>query len=161
MGFFCYPNPYFMSKVPDCQEMSEVPPYRRLRAYAFDPSLSIKLDTAVINNIVYKVPWEEVSPGPVGDYIEVIDTDPSSEQFYRPVNLNDHFILAQDGLDPDESNPQFHQQMVYAVAMTTIRNFEIALGRKILWSPYRDKKGRARRYMGKLRLYPHALREAN
>jgi hypothetical protein len=29
---------------------------------------------------------------------------------------------------PSESNPQFHQQMVYAVAMTTIQNFEKALG---------------------------------
>ena len=33
------------------------------------------------------------------------------------------------GSTPSEGNPQFHQQMVYAVAMTTIHNFERALGR--------------------------------
>ena len=44
------------------------------------------------------------------------------------------YLLAQDGLAPSESNPQFHQQMVYAVAMTTIRHFERALGREALWA---------------------------
>ena len=51
------------------------PVYRRLRGYAFDPSLSAQLDTAVINETVYRVPWENssggngdagLSPGPVG-----------------------------------------------------------------------------------------------
>lgn len=137
------------------------PPLRKLRAYAFDPSLSLKLDTSVINNITYKVEWEEVKPGPVGEYIEVVDFDPSSQAFYQPVDLGQTFILAQDGLDPAESNPQFHQQMVYAVAMTTIKNFERALGRKITWSPYRDKSGKPTDYVQRLRIYPHALREAN
>ncbi len=31
-------------------------------------------------------------------------------------------------------HPQFHQQFVYAVMMTTIKNFEKALGRKVLWA---------------------------
>ena len=43
--------------------------------------------------------------------------------------------LAQDGLEPSESNPQFHQQMVYAVAMNTIQSFERALGRRVMWAP--------------------------
>ena len=46
-------------------------------------------------------------------------------------------LLAQDGLAPSEANPQFHQQMVYAVAMTTIGHFEQALGRVALWSSHR------------------------
>ena len=54
---------------------------------------------------------------------------------YEPVDLNDPQLLAQDGWAPSEGNPQFHQQMVYAVAMTTIGNFEKALGRKALWAP--------------------------
>jgi hypothetical protein len=33
--------------------------------------------------------------------------------------------------------PQFHQQMVFAVAMRTINTFERALGRPVLWA--RDK----------------------
>ncbi len=102
-----------------------------------------------------------VTPGPVGEYVEVIDYDPSSKCFYRPVDLSDSFILAQDGLDPSESNPQFHQQMVYAVAMTTIRNFELALGRKIMWSSHRDMDEKKDNFVPRLRIYPHALREAN
>jgi hypothetical protein len=106
------------------------PKFRELRGYAFDPSLSLKIDTVTINEIVYRVPWEEdLLAGPVGECVEVIDVDPTVNKFYAPVDLNDRYALAMAGLDPSESNPQFHQQMVYAVAMTTIRNFELALGR--------------------------------
>src|SRR5262249_16002930 len=64
---------------------------------------------------------------------------------------------------PSEGNPQFHQQMVYAVAMTTIRLFENALGRRAMWAPRLYKKDERLReeYVGRLRIHPHALREAN
>ncbi|MCY7360342.1 MAG: hypothetical protein LH609_23375 [Rudanella sp.] len=144
-----------------------LPPYRRLRGYAFDPSLSLEMDTADVNEVVYKIRWEDdLSDGPVGEYLEVVDYDPSSNVFYHPVNLNQPYVLAQDGLDPSESNPKFHQQMVYAVAMTTIQNMERALGRWIFWNGYRQiGVGKNARYedefVQRLRLYPHALREAN
>jgi hypothetical protein len=145
--------------------MENPPPYRRLRVYTFDPSLGAKLETSLINQTVLKIPWETVAVGPVGDYLEVVDYDPASDLFYAPVNLNDPSLLAQDGLAPSEGNPKFHQQMVYAVAMATIQNFESALGRKALWAPYyqRDKNGEVKRALpvGRLRIYPHALREAN
>jgi hypothetical protein len=58
--------------------------------------------------------------------------------------------------------------MVYAVAMTTIANFERALGRKALWSERRwDERGdripgdSGSRFVERLRIYPHALREPN
>lgn len=150
--------------------MNTKPPFRKLRGYAFDPSLSQKAETAGINSIVYKVPWEDLTghddAGKTaclkGEYLEIVDYDPTVGKYYRPVNLNDPYILAQDGLDPSEGNPMFHQQMVYAVAMTTIRNFERALGRKVIWAPRRlaDKK-RYQEYVQHLRIYPHALREAN
>src|SRR3954447_14208357 len=112
------------------------PTYRRLQAYTFDPALSTQLDTALINKTILRVPWEEkLQPGPCGEYVEVVDYDPASRRFYEPVDLNSPELLAQDGLDPSEGDPRFHQQMVYAVAMTTIRNFERALGRKALWAP--------------------------
>mgnify|MGYP003297592189 CR=1 FL=1 len=38
-------------------------------------------------------------------------------------------LWLQDGLAPAEGNPQFHQQMVYAVASLTIDRFERALRR--------------------------------
>ncbi len=163
--------------------MTKKPPFRKLRGYAFDPSLSLKVDTALINNITYKIPWEEnLEPGPKGEYLEVIDYDPTVKKWYAPVNLNDLYIAAQDGLDPSGSNPQFHQQMVYAVAMTTIKNFESALGRPVLWSPRivkappRANSGRGKKkdteeetqdvrqtyhYVHTLRIYPHAIRDAN
>lgn len=137
------------------------PPFRKLRGYAFDPSLSIQMDTALINNITYKIPWEELQPGPMGEYIEVIDYDPTVQRFYQPLQPDDPYCLVQDGLDPSEGDPRFHQQMVYAAVMLTITNFERALGRKVIWSCRRVLDERYEVYVPKLRVYPHALREAN
>jgi subtilisin family serine protease len=136
------------------------PQLRRLRVYAFDPSLSTALETAHLNEVTIPVAWEkELQPGPVGEYVEIVDHDPPSGAFYAPVNLNDPHLLATDGIAPSEGNPQFHQQMVYAVAMRTIANFEYALGRKAQWSPRRT--GEKETFVRRLRIYPHALREQN
>lgn len=147
------------------EELSNVPPFRRLRGYAFDPSLSLRLDTAAINQVVFEVPWEgRLLPGPKGQYVEVVDFDPASGCWYEPVDLNAVHLLAQDGVAPSEGNPQFHQQMVYGVAMNTIANFERALGRQVLWSPRYDPTGptgRRETFVPTLRIYPHALRAAN
>ena len=52
--------------------------------------------------------------------------------------------------------------MAYGVVMRTIRNFERALGRPVLWSDQRPKDRRKpAQFVQKLRIYPHALREAN
>lgn len=138
------------------------PPFRKLRGYAFDPLLSNQSATADINSVIYRINWESLQPGPIGEYVEVIDYDPTIKKFYEAVDLNHPYLLAQDGLAPSESNPQFHQQMVYAVAMTTIQNFEQALGRKVIWAPRRlaDRR-KYQEYVQCLRIYPHALREAN
>jgi hypothetical protein len=113
------------------------PDFRHLRAYAFDPSLETKLDTAPISQVMIPTRWEEVAPGPIGEYLEVIDVDPASGCVYAPVDLDHPHVLVQDGLPPSEGNPQFHQQMVYAVAMNAVHRFELALGRPIFWSPLR------------------------
>jgi subtilisin family serine protease len=141
------------------------PAFRALRGYSIDPSLTTKLDTAPISQVTFKVPWESLKPGPVGEYLEVIDVDPASGCFYEPVDLDHPSILAQDGLAPSEGTPQFHQQMAYAVASLTIKNFERALGRRSLWSPRRNPPGLHPKndsvYVQRLRIYPHALREQN
>ncbi|MGB7923945.1 MAG: hypothetical protein WCF57_11930 [Pyrinomonadaceae bacterium] len=142
----------------------DVPPFRRLRIYAFDPSLDTRMDTAVINRATVKVPWEELCDGPVGEYLEVIDFDPASQCFYAPINLSHNYLLAEDGMEPSEGCPQFHQQMVYAVAMTTINHFEKALGRTALWASQitRNERGvEVENFVRRLRIYPHALRVAN
>ncbi|CCE97864.1 hypothetical protein SFHH103_03372 [Sinorhizobium fredii HH103] len=147
------------------------PPMRRLRVYAFDPQASTRPETAGVNVATIKLPWEqsweeELRPGPINDYLEVIDVDPVSGQFYEPVDLNHPYLLAQDGLAPSEGDPRFHQQMVFAVAMKTIRTFERALGRRVLWAPRRvpreqRQNGKPYQTIEKLRIYPHALREPN
>ena len=141
------------------------PPFRTLRGYALDPTLAQRLQTATISEITLRVPWEALEPGPCGEYLEVIDYDPSSKCFYAPVNLDDPHLLAQDGLPPSEGTPQFHQQMVYAVASLTIQRFERALGRKAIWAPgpipYRKHPKDDSNFVQRLRIYPHALREAN
>jgi hypothetical protein len=140
------------------------PTYRLLRGYAFDPSMATQLETALVSEITYKVPWEKLDRGPCGKYVEVVDYDPPSACYYAPVDLENPSILAQNGLPPSEGNPQFHQQMVYAVAMTTIDRFERALGRKAFWTD-RYQKGESipvqDQYVQRLRIYPHALRTAN
>jgi hypothetical protein len=140
------------------------PPYRRLRAFAFDPILSRQIDTNEINEVAIGIPWDnQLAMGPVDSYLEVVDFDPASQAFYAPVDLNDPYLLAQDGLPPSESNPQFHQQMAYAIARTTINHFEFALGRRTLWSTrVIEEDGKfVDEFVNRLRIYPHALREAN
>jgi hypothetical protein len=137
------------------------PKTRQLWGYAFDPSLSLSLNTDKINRMVYKINWEDLKIGPVGEYVEIIDYDPTVEKYYLPIDLEEKYILAQNGMEPSIGNPQFHQQMVYAVTMNTIQNFEKALGRKVMWSPRRVDNGNYEEYVQHLRIYPHALRAAN
>lgn len=146
----------------DVQPPLQNPSYRRLRVYAVDPSFSVRLETASVNEVTLKIPWEELEKGPVGDYVAVEDVD-AAKKLYEPVDLNDPRLLAQDGWAPSEGNPQFHQQMVYAVAMKTIKHFESALGRPVLWrakskanKPYDDSI-----FVKRLVIHPHALRQAN
>jgi hypothetical protein len=138
------------------------PAYRQLRGYGIDPGFSTRLDTASVNEVVYRIPFEELKPGPVGEYIEVIDFDPASGCWYEPVDLSDERVASQYGLSPSEGNPQFHQQFVYAVGMKTIRHFERALGRTIVWHPRRVPQAKERDgYVARLRIHPHAIRDTN
>ena len=67
----------------------------------------------------------------VGRRVEVVDVDASGEKpvWLKLVDLGQANIAMQHGLEPSESDPQFHQQMVYAVAMRTLEQFDRALGR--------------------------------
>ncbi len=147
----------------DAQPAVSNPPYRRIRVYAVDPSLSTRLDTAGINEVTLKIRWDRLEKkGPVGEYLAVEDVDAAGKR-YKPVDLDDPRLLAQDGWAPSEGNPQFHQQMVYAVAMKTIEHFENALGRPVLWRPGPNPKNAFDDsiYVQRLAVRPHALRQAN
>jgi hypothetical protein len=146
------------------------PPNRRLRVYAVDPDLSARLSTAAISQVALEVPWEDLSgtqPAEdgrrlVGEYLEIDDVDASGHR-YDAVDLDDPRLLGQDGWAPSEGNPHFHQQMVYAVVMRTIQHVERALGRPVLWRPRpntRDPHDDSD-YVGRLRIRPHGVRQAN
>ena len=131
------------------------PPQRALRVYAFDPSRGARLD----NLLTIQVPYEKLARGPVGRRIAVVDYDASNRCYYEGIDLEAGVVLGQSGLAPSESDPQFHQQMVYAVVMDTIRRFETALGREVHWRA--DTRPSASLFHGLLRVYPHAFQEAN
>jgi hypothetical protein len=123
------------------------PRRRRLRTFAFDP-MSTRLSGRFLT---VDIPYETgLTPGPQGELLAVVDFDPIRKAWYSLVDLNDRFILAQDGLRPSEGDPRSHQQIVYAVAMSVIERFERYLGRRFRW---RDD--------GKLHLVPHAFEGRN
>ncbi len=140
----------------------QVPAERPLKAYAFDPSQGKNFGnhmTIAVKNEAADDPPQRLLPGPIGKYIAVIDYDATNDVYYKPVDLNDPLVMMRGGLDPSESDPRFHQQMVYAVASETIRRFEFALGRKARWGFRGGKKEDP--HFGKLRMFPHAMQEAN
>ena len=134
------------------------PEFRQLRIYAIDPMVSRAGEHQATVQIRFE-PLEIKDPGGARDAlkfagrrVEVIDVDAAGPApvWLKPVNLDDANIAMQHGLDPSESDPQFHQQMVYAVTMRTLEQFDRALGRVVYFS------GRRR-----LRLVPHAFRGGN
>ena len=140
------------------------PEFRQLRIYAIDPMVSragehqatvqIRFETLDLKGGVKgQTPADERDPLKFsGRRVEVVDVDAAGPApvWLKPVNLDDANIAMQHGLDPSESDPQFHQQMVYAVTMRTLEQFDRALGRVVYFS------GRRR-----LRLVPHAFRGSN
>ncbi|HJT97717.1 MAG TPA: hypothetical protein VJ696_05320, partial [Rhodanobacteraceae bacterium] len=100
---------------------------RSLRVYALDAmlrrsagqigSLSIPFEVlgGKFNSARFKL---GTKPGPFGS------------QPLSLVNLDDPALVAQGGMKPDNANPQFAQQMVYAAASWTLDRFRTALGRE-------------------------------
>jgi hypothetical protein len=136
-----------------------------LQVYAIDPSTG----NFQRNYMTVHVPWEPLEPGPTGRKLGVVDYDGVNKCYYPPVDLDDRLVLANDGLNPSESDPRFHQQMVYAIASRTIAMFETALGREIHWrradrfggAADHDDALRKKDDIEVLKLYPHAMQEAN
>lgn len=119
---------------------------RKLRIYATDPMSGRRAPYRITVEVDNE---PDLSVGPVGEIVEVIDYDGWNKKFYRAVDLNDPALLMEAGLAPSESDPRFHQQMVYAVAMKVVESARRALGRPI---NFRKSSSRTR-----LRLIPHAF----
>jgi len=143
------------------------PRTRALKVYALDPSAG----QYVGNVMTVRIRWERnLRPGPIGPRFAVIDYDAANRCYYPPVDLDDPRLLAEGGLDPSESDPRFHQQMVYAVASETVEKFESALGRTIHWRraerpPGDDTRGSSSAHAADdiwvLKLFPHAMAQPN
>src|SRR5687768_9317626 len=115
-----------------------------LRIVALDPIVARAGDHRVTADVPYSaMQWRE--QGFRDERVEVIDYDGANNAYYLAIQLDDAQVAMQDGVEPAEADPQFHQQMVYAVAARVLENFDRALGRRLrFWGNQR------------LRLFPHA-----
>jgi hypothetical protein len=120
------------------------PVYRPLRIYALDPSASVRDGAHAIVNVPYE-PVRATSRGLRGAILEIVD-DASTEQgdSSDAFDLDDPFVLMQQGTRPSPEDPQFRRQMAYAVASTTYATFQQALGREVAWGFRRLVDGDAR-----------------
>jgi hypothetical protein len=135
-----------------------LPVTRQLFVYTQDPATP-RMDVAVAKA---EVPYEPLQPGPEGCIVRVIDRNDTLGQLYDPVDLDALGVLAPAGVKPSTGNPQFAQQMTYAVTMITYERFRRALGRTpdLSFGPERpDEPPDGTRV--KLHIYPHARKEDN
>jgi hypothetical protein len=120
------------------------PVTRPLKVFALD-SGTARLDGALAT---IDVPWEPLTPGPVGALLAI---DPSDGSIVNSAaDLDDPLQLIRGGFDPAVSEHRFHQQMVYAVCARIYGQFQGALGRLVAWGF--DGPGQR----GRLVLRPHA-----
>ena len=123
------------------------PIYRKLQIYTVDPSTP-RLEGAVA---LVDVPYEPLEPGPVGNLFCVQDYDADRQAIYRRADLDDKGVLLRSGYAPSQSDPRFHQQMVYVVCSNVYAAFRKALGRQLTWRPGTKR----------LVVQPHARDERN
>ena len=135
------------AQTPRYERKAGDPVYRPLQIYTIDPSRRRREgQTAEIN-----VPYEHLRKGPNGARFRLRKSDSWPFAPYADVDLNAVSLLITNGHSPAPTDPAFHHQMVYAVAMTTYAIFRSALGREVSWG-FPDAK---------LDLVPHAFEEAN
>jgi hypothetical protein len=105
------------------------PIYRPLRIYALDPAASVRDGALSTVNVPYE-PIMMGESGPRGAILEIVG-ETSGQNF--AVDLDDKFLLMQQGRSQSPEDPRFRQQMVYAVCTTTYAAFRHALGRDVAW----------------------------
>lgn len=97
---------------------------RKLRIYATDPMSGRRAPYRITIEVENEV---NLDTGPSDETVEVIDYDGWNQTFCSPVNLNETALLMEGGLAQSESDPRFHQQMVYAVAMRVVESEGVRL----------------------------------
>jgi hypothetical protein len=110
--------------------ISDLQPTCRYRVIALDPSVRGS-DNQILTAEI-EVPNEQLSPGPRGYRVQVVDYDASNQILYKPTPFR-----ASDNLKVP-TNPEkdraFHARNVYAIVMRVLARFERALGRRVGWS---------------------------
>jgi len=107
------------------------------------------------------IPAEDLSPGPRGHRVHVVDYDSSTDTLYAPIRYPEvvdgcYIDPFKETVDRGRANdllrePAFHAQNVYAIVMRTLSRFEFALGRRVNWG-----------FAGhQLYVAPHAFSDAN
>jgi hypothetical protein len=129
------------------------PRSRKLSIFTQDPATS-RFDAAIAE---IAVPYEPLEPGPSGSLFVVHDYDDAARKLYPPVELDTLRLALTGGLAPSTTDPQYAQQMVYALAASTYEQFTRALGRYPTFGFEPDEWEKYPR----LKLRPHALFEEN
>jgi hypothetical protein len=126
--------------------------FRPWTVLAQDPSITTR-GAALTTQVL--APNEHLEAGPRGHRVHVIDFDAGARVYYTPRKhglLRDPYANITD-LDKLVRDPHFHQQNVYAIAMSTLSEFERALGRSVCWG-FDDPSH-------ELKIAPHAFADAN
>jgi hypothetical protein len=115
---------------------------------AQDPALRDRRGAICTSRIA--VPGERLGDGPRGYRLAVVDYDASIDAMYAPWRAPFE-AAAPPTRRTILTDPRFHAQNAFALAMRTLVRFERALGRRIRWA-----------FNGQqLKIAPHAFQEAN
>ena len=87
--------------------MRKSPERRALRIFAFDPMISRAGDHRVTVEVPYRK-LERTERSFWDDRLEVVDYDAAADVYYGAVDLDDAAIAMQQGIEPSDSDPQFH-----------------------------------------------------
>lgn len=159
LGRAAHARPYDPRDTREARRPAGLPPpaHRLLAIYTQDPATS-RHDASVA---VVPVPFEPLAAGPAGAVLRVVDENRTTRQRYEPVDLDRLGPGYPTGLRPTTTNPQFAQQMVYAVCMRTYDRVRRALGRTpdFAFEPHPDDASDPPRV--RLTVLPHAMEEDN
>jgi hypothetical protein len=134
--------------VPAFSTPPPAPTKRRLKVFSFDPLLAIDPNSMGMESITLHLDWDDESadgvklqPGPIGEYLEVIDYDPASRNRTKDllrIATNGSGITAPGDLHPDlvnrladdESHPE-HFRSIDDLAYETLGNLALRMDNHI------------------------------
>lgn len=128
-------------------------PLRHWTVLAQDPRILDDEGRALTTTVI--VPAERLERGPKGHRVHVVDYDASTDRYYRARKDNletDHYARIRD-IEKLARDPHFHQQNAYALVMSTLFQFEKALGRPLDWG--------FNQWSHQIKVAPHAFEDAN